>query len=154
MSVLFYTFILYLPDSVLFSGILKLNKLLDRKTTPTFVVRVVAMDNGNPKLTSTATITINVQDINDNTPAFAPYSLTYNVKEDSAVNTPVATISATDDDLAEFGTVVYTFDVSNPDSKLQINRTTVSDHYTLSHLLNASLTQNAMRCRLLFSLFR
>lgn len=113
-------------STTLFTGILKLNKLLDREKTPTLEVTVVAMDNGDPQKSSTATVSISVQDINDNTPQFAPYSLSYKVKEDAAVDTPIATISATDEDLGQFGNVVYRFDVSNDDSKLKIDGLTVS----------------------------
>lgn len=112
---------------MLFTGILKLNKLLDREKTPTLEVTVVAMDNGVPQRSSTATVSISVQDINDNTPQFDPYNLSYKVKEDAVIGKPIATISATDEDLGQFGTVVYRFDVSNDDSKLKIDGLTVSD---------------------------
>lgn len=107
-------------------GILKLNKLLDRENTPHLDVQVVATDNVDPKLTSTATVNIIVQDINDNTPEFSPYLISYTVMEDAIVDTPVATIDATDKDLGEFGNIIYRFDVSNDDSKLTVNHSTVS----------------------------
>ncbi|XP_053392678.1 cadherin-23-like isoform X2 [Mercenaria mercenaria] len=106
------------------SGILRLNKALDREETDILEVTVLAMDDVDPKRTSTATVLIHVQDINDNTPEFTPYNLSYKVKEDAEVGQPIVTISASDKDLGEYGKVVYSFDVSNDDDKLKINRLT------------------------------
>ncbi|THD28431.1 Protocadherin alpha-2 [Fasciola hepatica] len=42
---------------------------IDREHTPRFFLRILAVDNGDPiQLTTTATVTINVIDINDNSP--------------------------------------------------------------------------------------
>ncbi|KAL4239415.1 hypothetical protein ACF0H5_000230 [Mactra antiquata] len=106
------------------TGILKLNKQLDREKTPTLTIKVVAKDNGNPQLSSIATVNIDVQDINDNAPVFGPYATSYSISEDSDIGDHVATILATDEDLNDFGNVVYYFDVSNDDGNLKINRTT------------------------------
>jgi hypothetical protein len=109
------------------SGIMRLNKALDREKTPTLEVTVIAMDNVDPIKSSTATVSISVQDVNDNTPVFAVYKQSYKVKEDAVIGKVIATIQATDEDLGEFGKVVYSFDVSNDDDKLKINKLTVSD---------------------------
>lgn len=105
---------------------LRLKSTLDRETIPAFTVSVLAIDSGTSPLTSTATVSVIVQDINDNSPVFLPYNTEYQVPENASEGTVVARISATDDDLEEFGLVVYTFDVSNDDNKLAINRTSVS----------------------------
>jgi len=86
---------------------------------------VLGVDSGIPALTSTATLSVTVQDVNDNSPVFNPYDTEYPVEEDANVGTLIATIAATDADLEDFGLVVYTFDVSNDDGKLAINGTTV-----------------------------
>jgi hypothetical protein len=117
----------YKETLYMLSGQLKLNKALDREKTPTLEVTVIAMDNVNPILSSTATVSISVQDVNDNTPVFAVYKQSYKVKEDAVIGKVIATIQATDEDLGEFGNVVYSFDVSNDDDKLKINKLTVSD---------------------------
>ena len=113
------------------SGILKLNKALDREKTPTLEVTVIAKDNVDPKLSSTATVSITVQDVNDNTPMFATYKLSYKVKEDAAVGKVIATISATDEDSGAFGNIVYSFDVTNDDDKLKLNKLNVSTCYII-----------------------
>lgn len=92
---------------------------------PSFVVKVLAYDNGVPSLTSTGTVSVTVQDINDNSPVFEPYNTEYSVAEDAEVGKVIAGISATDADLEEFGLIVYTFDVSADDNKLAINGTSV-----------------------------
>lgn len=49
-------------------GFVKLNRPLDRETIPTHIVKVIAGDTGEPPLTTTATLVVNVDDINDNAP--------------------------------------------------------------------------------------
>ena len=87
---------------------------------------IIAKDNVNPIKSSTATISVQIQDINDNNPVFDDYLSFYDIPENSAIDTPICRITATDRDALEFGRVVYSFDVQNNDNALRINRTTVS----------------------------
>ena len=87
---------------------------------------MIAKDNGVPPLSSTATISVEVLDINDNNPVFDPYQLSYNISEDADPNTSIARITATDEDIGDFGKIVYSFDVQDDDNALKINRSSVS----------------------------
>lgn len=55
------------------------------------------------------TVTIFIEDVNDNAPVFTPESVTANntVMEASGVGGTIGTIIATDDDGPEFNTVTY-----------------------------------------------
>lgn len=52
------------------TGLITANSKLDREENPLITLKVLAWDAGSPPLTSTATVTINVTDINDNAPHF------------------------------------------------------------------------------------
>ncbi|XP_074602495.1 neural cadherin isoform X1 [Brevipalpus obovatus] len=51
-------------------GIVKLQRTLDREDVPRHHVKILAIDDGTPSKTATATLTVIVGDINDNAPRF------------------------------------------------------------------------------------
>lgn len=55
-----------------FSGSVKTNIVLDREIRETYKLTVIATDEGDPQMTGTATLRINVVDVNDNQPTFPP----------------------------------------------------------------------------------
>ena len=122
-------------------GILRLRQKLDRENEANLTVTVIAKDNVAPQQTSTATIFVEVLDINDNNPVFDTYLSSYNIAENSDLDTSIARITATDRDDENFGKIVYSFNVQNDDNALKINRPTVSS-FLLLHLLLYSW----MRC--------
>ncbi|XP_064094597.1 protocadherin Fat 1-like [Macrobrachium nipponense] len=83
-------------------GIVSLKQLLDYETERKYTMVVRASDGGTEKkLSSTATIVIEVKDVQDQPPIFlnAPYSAT--VREASPPGTPVLEVHARDGDLGE-----------------------------------------------------
>ncbi|XP_066976565.1 neural-cadherin-like isoform X1 [Macrobrachium rosenbergii] len=50
------------------SGLVTVQRALDREANPKHVVKVLAVDDGFPARTSTATLTVSVLDVNDNAP--------------------------------------------------------------------------------------
>ena len=96
---------------------------LDFETTPTFNLEITVTDGGTPGLSDTAAITVNLNDVND---APTDISLTNdNVDENSAVDTVVGVLSATDQDAGD--THVYSiqtagvpFKIANG-NELQVN---------------------------------
>lgn len=56
------------------TGIVTTNVMLDREFAPMYLLKIQAVDKGNPPLSSTCTLRINVIDINDNTPNFPVYA--------------------------------------------------------------------------------
>ncbi|CAL1682791.1 unnamed protein product [Lasius platythorax] len=75
-----------------------------------FIILVVAEEvHTNPKLSSTATVTISITDANDNAPSFSNPTYTATVSETAAPGSPIITITAKDRDSGRFGTagIVY-----------------------------------------------
>ncbi|XP_067135660.1 neural-cadherin-like isoform X2 [Centruroides vittatus] len=52
------------------NGVVKIQRKLDREETPRHQVKILAIDDGTPPRTATATLTVVVSDINDNAPRF------------------------------------------------------------------------------------
>lgn len=63
-----------------FSGIVKTNIVLDREIRDMYRLKVIATDEGVPQMTGTATIRVQIVDVNDNQPVFPPHSV-INVSE-------------------------------------------------------------------------
>ena len=59
---------------------------------------VVASDNGNPRLSSSVTVRITVQDINDNEPVFEKTFYNISLKENESDNLCFLKVVATDPD--------------------------------------------------------
>ncbi|XP_021103522.1 protocadherin-23 isoform X1 [Heterocephalus glaber] len=80
------------------SGVLTTSALLDHESTKSYSLITQATDKGKPRLSATATVRIQVTDINDNAPAFLP-SEAVEVAENSLPGVIVTRVSAHDVDL-------------------------------------------------------
>lgn len=72
--------------------------MMDFETWPVFVLRVLVRDNGTPSLTDTATVTVNLLNVNE--PPVAT-NRTFTLAENPAANALVGTITATDPDAGQ-----------------------------------------------------
>uniref|UniRef100_A0ABZ3NN59 Protocadherin alpha 3 n=2 Tax=Rattus norvegicus TaxID=10116 RepID=A0ABZ3NN59_RAT len=86
---------------------LVLDSALDRETTADFKVVVTARDRGSPSLWDTASVSVEVADVNDNAPAFAQPEYTVFVKENNPPGAHIFTVSAVDADAQENALVSY-----------------------------------------------
>ncbi|XP_057644552.1 protocadherin alpha-7 isoform X4 [Chionomys nivalis] len=86
---------------------LVLDSALDRETTPDYKVVVTARDAGSPSLWATASVSVEVADVNDNAPAFAQSEYTVFVKENNPPGAHIFTVSAMDADAQENALVSY-----------------------------------------------
>ncbi|XP_075824964.1 protocadherin alpha-10 isoform X9 [Microtus pennsylvanicus] len=86
---------------------LVLDSALDRETTPDYKVLVTARDGGSPSLWATASVSVEVADVNDNAPAFAQPEYTVFVKENNPPGAHIFTVSAMDADAQENALVAY-----------------------------------------------
>ncbi|EDL76326.1 rCG49535, partial [Rattus norvegicus] len=86
---------------------LVLDSALDRETTAEYKVMVTARDGGSPSLQATATISVEVADVNDNAPLFAQPEYTVFVKENNPPGAHIFTVSAVDADAQENALVFY-----------------------------------------------
>ena len=81
------------------SGIITLSgNSLDHESIEHYILTVSASDSGNPVLTATSTVYVNVKDINDNAPEIEESLYEVNVAEDVPIGTAVVQVVATDQD--------------------------------------------------------
>ncbi|XP_061690766.1 protocadherin beta-11-like [Syngnathoides biaculeatus] len=90
-----------------------LQKALDREEQPRLALKLVAVDGGSPQKSGTVNIDIDIQDINDNVPAFNQTLYKAKVIENAAKGTPVLIVNATDADSGSNGQVTYSFSKLN-----------------------------------------
>ncbi|XP_066289164.1 protein dachsous-like [Branchiostoma lanceolatum] len=79
----------------------------DRESVSSYNFTVLAVDGGNPPRSSTVEVSITVTDVNDNPPVFLGTPYREKVAEDTPTGTSVFTVTATDADSGENGTVSY-----------------------------------------------
>ncbi|XP_077957383.1 protocadherin gamma-A4-like [Gasterosteus aculeatus] len=99
-------------------GELVLDKELDREEQQEINVLLTAVDGGSPQRSGTVVIHVIVLDANDNAPVFTQAVYKATLLENSAINTPVITVSASDEDEGVNGEVTYEF--SRLSDKLQM----------------------------------
>ncbi|XP_031221322.1 protocadherin-3 [Mastomys coucha] len=86
---------------------LVLDRALDREEQPELTLTLTALDGGTPPRSGTATVRIEVVDINDNAPQFIQSLYKVQVPENSPLNALVVMVSATDLDAGVYGNVAY-----------------------------------------------
>ncbi|XP_061596681.1 protocadherin-16-like [Cololabis saira] len=95
------------------TGIITTATALDFESEPAPSVTVVATDGGRPPLSSTATVDIVVQDVNDNAPVFPRDFYNASVGENTPAGSCFLQVSATDGDRGSFGALVYALGFSS-----------------------------------------
>ncbi|XP_051801959.1 cadherin EGF LAG seven-pass G-type receptor 1-like [Acanthochromis polyacanthus] len=99
------------------SGVVSVAAALDRETQAEHELLVVAEDQGRPARTATATLLVQVSDINDNVPKFSEAEYQVEVLETVAVGTSLHSLSATDPDEGANGRVTYSITQQSPSSE-------------------------------------
>uniref|UniRef100_A0A8C5RRI5 Cadherin domain-containing protein n=1 Tax=Laticauda laticaudata TaxID=8630 RepID=A0A8C5RRI5_LATLA len=82
---------------------------LDREAVDFYKFGVEARDHGSPPMTSSASVSITILDVNDNNPEFTQREYTMRLNEDAAVGTSVLIVSAIDRDVNS----VITYQITN-----------------------------------------
>ncbi|XP_019956840.2 protocadherin-23 [Paralichthys olivaceus] len=107
------------------SGLVTTAAALDRETQMEVWFLVVAVDGGEPALSSTATVTVLVEDVNDNEPVFQQQLYNVSIPEHGAIGSCFLQVVATDADSPDFGTVLYSlcdgFDTQDEHPLFQIH---------------------------------
>ncbi|XP_053381726.1 protocadherin Fat 4-like [Mercenaria mercenaria] len=97
------------------SGIITVVQSLDRETKDTYKLHIIAKDNPvdqkEQKSTDT-TVTVNIDDVNDNCPNFKRANYSKRIQEDIDVDTLVIIITATDKDKGNNSVITYEIDDS------------------------------------------
>ncbi|XP_045855281.1 protocadherin alpha-13 isoform X4 [Meles meles] len=86
---------------------LVLDSALDRESVSDYELVVTARDGGSPPLSATASVSVEVADVNDNAPAFARPEYTVFVRENNPPGCHIFTVSARDADAQENALVSY-----------------------------------------------
>ncbi|XP_076018852.1 cadherin-related family member 2 [Genypterus blacodes] len=100
------------PKSVTSQSAVQLNVVepqnLDFEKKQQMILQVIAIDEENDSLRSTATVTVRIQDANDNRPEFPQDTYKINVAEHTPDGTIIKTIVAADPDTMDQGKLNYT----------------------------------------------
>uniref|UniRef100_A0A3P9JRF4 Si:ch73-379j16.2 n=1 Tax=Oryzias latipes TaxID=8090 RepID=A0A3P9JRF4_ORYLA len=81
--------------------------ILDREKVPHYEIIVKATDCGDPSLSSFKTFSIELSDVNDNSPQFSHNPLYFYLLENNVAGTLLFSVSATDMDLNENAVISY-----------------------------------------------
>ncbi|XP_061729707.1 protein dachsous [Cydia pomonella] len=100
-----------------FSGSVKTNIVLDREIRETYKLTVIATDEGDPQMTGTATLRINVVDVNDNQPTF-PSPNVIAVSEGTEVGSVLTSVTANDVDTYP----ALKYSITHEDNRFSIDR--------------------------------
>lgn len=108
-----------------FSGIIRLEKPLDRELQAVYTLTLKATDEGLPRrLSSTSSLIVSVLDINDNPPVFEHREYSASVSEDILVGTEVLQIYAASRDIEANAEITYSIVSGNEHGKFSIDSTT------------------------------
>ncbi|XP_054451773.1 protocadherin-23 [Pteronotus mesoamericanus] len=88
-------------------GYLVLLHNLDREVSATHKLVILASDHGYPPLSSTAVVSIEVLDVNDNPPRFSSLRYHAHVKESTPLGSHVTVVSASDPDVGLHAEIIY-----------------------------------------------
>ena len=100
---------------------------LDREAEPVHRLNITAEDHGSPRLSSSSTVTVLVQDVDDNAPEFGEQFYAFGVYEDAGIGAKVGAVSALDADAGANAVVSYhlqSSDVFDIDSSTGVIRIT------------------------------
>ncbi|NXE54087.1 CELR2 protein, partial [Casuarius casuarius] len=95
---------------------------LDREAVDFYSFGVEAQDQGSPPMASSASVSITVLDVNDNSPEFTQREYGARLNEDAAVGTSVLTVSAVDRDANS----VITYQISSGNTRNRFSITSQS----------------------------
>lgn len=121
------------------TGRLEARQRFDREDKSEYLVKIIALDQGSPALSSTVSVKLLIDDVNDNSPFFSPEVSYVNVFDSDPVGLPVIRVTATDRDIGDFGKVTYSlknffniFDIDQTSGVISTLRTLTRSEYRLT----------------------
>ncbi|XP_070819250.1 protocadherin gamma-A11-like isoform X22 [Chaetodon trifascialis] len=96
------------PDGSKYAELV-LQKPLDREEHPSLLLKLIAVDGGNPQRSGTVDINISVLDVNDNAPVFNQSVYRASIVENAPKGTYITTVNATDSDIGSNGEIIFSF---------------------------------------------
>lgn len=120
------------------TGLIYVYQPLDRERTDRYLLNVTVYDQGLVRKSSWRLLTVNIVDVNDNSPKFSQESYTTVVPENAAVGTEVILVTASDDDIGQNSEISYSLLTNTPQFAInsetgsvyvsgQLDRESVSD---------------------------
>ncbi|KAI6657178.1 protocadherin Fat 4-like [Oopsacas minuta] len=122
------------------TGDIKLIGSLDRETTNSYEIVIAAFDSGATFMSTTATVTLTVEDFNDNTPEFSQTLYTRKVDENSPNDTDVVYLIATDLDIDENAILVFSYQDPTAGALLPFTINSTTGNITVSGSLDREMT--------------
>ncbi|XP_056328483.1 protocadherin alpha-7 [Danio aesculapii] len=80
---------------------------LDRETNSQYDISITASDLGQPSLTASTTLSVQISDVNDNAPEFIINPINIYLMENNAAGSSIISVSASDKDSAENAVISY-----------------------------------------------
>uniref|UniRef100_A0A2C9L520 Cadherin domain-containing protein n=1 Tax=Biomphalaria glabrata TaxID=6526 RepID=A0A2C9L520_BIOGL len=121
----------------LHTGALSLQQHLDYESLQTIHLTIMAADGGSPRLSSTASVIIDVEDVNDEVPKFPSVTVELNIPQSTPALALIYSASASDKDKGNNGEVIYTI-ASGNDAGLFTIDTLKGDLKTSRSLMSGS----------------
>jgi hypothetical protein len=121
------------------NGQLIAKKKLDRETTASYSLVIQAKDKGTPSLFTRVPVQVAVLDKNDNTPQFTQDAYSCSIDENSASNSRVCFVRATDADIGKNGEVVY--ELVSPSNEFSVSSVSITFIISDTKLCYYSLAQ-------------
>ena len=117
------------------SGYIFVSKFLDRERTDTYTLTLTAVDSLFSS-TASGTLTINVDDVNDNSPVFTPSVFEFDVAHDTGAGVSIGDIVVSDDDTGVNANIATTIIAGNTGNAftlnaLQVETNAMMDYTTL-----------------------
>lgn len=75
------------------SGVITVKSKLDRETYAEYFLTIQARDSGVPSLSTTAVVTVTINDVNDNAPVFSQQMFYGSIREDASTGSTVLKVS-------------------------------------------------------------
>lgn len=116
------------------TGWIIVSEELDRETTEFYTFGVEARDHGIPVMSSSASVSITVLDVNDNVPSFTEKTYSLKINEDAVVGTSVLTVTAVDRDVNSV--VTYQISSGNTRNRFAITSQSGGGLITLAFILD------------------
>lgn len=96
------------------SGEIHLMETLNRELRDSLILTVTAIDEGSPRMTTSSTLTVLIEDVNNHDPEFSTNLYNVAVREDVRGGTSLLRVSALDRDVGMNGEVRYMLDKASP----------------------------------------
>lgn len=117
------------------TGVIRTAKALDRESTARYTLTAVAIDRGSPPLSSTVSVSIKIEDVNDSPPVFPKDINELFILENSPIGSTVGEVYASDADEGANAIVEYSIIGGEDASSFQLTTRPGADRAELISLV-------------------